>query len=1035
MPDRTALTAKEQAQWILHRLVPDRGVCNIQLAFRVERAVRWWPLQEALNHLLRRHPALRAVVATDAAVPSKRFLPEDEDMPFQLVPATEESLDEQLTAIVERPFEMDGSPLARAYLLTLPSASVVCIVVHHMVADHFTLKVLLDELPSLYDSYAADDEPPPRLAGTAPVYLEPVEDRAAVEYWLHHLDGVDPARLVLAGARPLRGRPTFAGDRTEWRLSKAAFAALTLMQERLRATQNTVLLAAYYLLLARHGAGPDLVVGVPVNGRFGVAPEVAGFHANTLPVRVTLDDTVPVKELVGQVVRALLSGMEYAGASFEAIQSSLTVRSDDWRVPLFRHMFNYRGHATLEASPRAIDRSMAGAPLTHVDIHVPISRLDLEWILWPSSTNVGITATFSTEVHDREFVELLLRRYEGTIVEMARDVEAPVGEILAWSDADRALSREHNATEREWPARSLLEQIRDWSSREPEAVAIRCGGQDTTYRELVAAADTVRQDLAGRGIGGGDVVALHATRGPGLVAAVLGIWLAGATYLPLDPAQPAARLAGQLDDAGVRLVLADEPPPASCLAGREWMRLPGADGDRPASGEAAADWPAPDPDGIAYLIYTSGSTGKPKGVEVAHRGLANVVLDFVDRLSLGPGQRTLWLTTFSFDISALELLMPLVSGGTLVVAPDADRVVADRLLDLVATERVDVVQATPTTWRHVSGDLRGRLAGRTVLSGGEPLHAALAERLLADGCRLFNVYGPTETTIWSTAVELTSPVPESVPVGRPIANTSVHVLTPDGRPVPPGVPGELCIGGAGLARGYRDQVELTAERFPTSPRLGRYYRTGDRVRLTADGLEFLGRLDRQVKVRGHRIELTEVESAIERHPGVGAAAVIAEPDSAGHLRLVAAVQVEEGGGPPAAERLREHLAGLLPDAAVPSRYVFLDALPLTGNGKVDYPALATRVRAEHGPAVTPDDPVLRRLVELWREVLGVDQLGPDADFFLHGGHSLLAVALAARVGEEFAQDVGFELVFEASTPVQMHALLHTRVRAADGVAR
>ncbi|MEU5783363.1 non-ribosomal peptide synthetase [Micromonospora lupini] len=1015
---------KEQAQWMLHRLVPGRGICNVGFALRVEHRLRWWPLQAALNHLVWRHPGLRATLHPSGSALYKRLAaPSDLAVPLDTLAATEDGLEAQITELVARPFDIEVGPLLRAYRLVLPTSDVICVVLHHVVGDAVTAGVLAYEMSRLYDAFAEHSVPPPELDVPAPVFVEEAPQHDTLDYWRTHLSGVKPDRLALAGARPAPTRPSFAGDRIERKLSSAARRAVERLRVRTRTTENVVLLAAYYLLLAKHGAGPDMVVGVMVNARRGGAPaDVVGYHANTLPVRVAVDLAATFAAIVRQTRDAFLTGLDHGDASFESVQHSLDSRSADWRVPLFRHAFNYM-------PPGRSSMTIAGKPVRSIDADNGMSRVDLEFFFWSLTEDIAVTARFSTEVHDRTQVETLLARFDRLLVALDENDERPVNLVDCDTEADCAARGAAIGPSRSWPAVTVADAIEAQARANPAATAI--GGR--TYGELHAAAGAVATVLREHGVGPGDVVGLYAERGEWLAVGALGVWAAGAAYLPLDPGHPLERVAYELDDAGVRVVLTDRALPLPAARDRISVQL-----EMAGAGEAARQQAPPcagaDP---AYVIYTSGSTGRPKGVVVSHANLTNVVRHFGDLLDMTADDRMLWLTTFSFDISALELFLPLVTGARVVAATDRDRSDPECLLRLVEEQEVSVLQATPTMWRHLAADLRGRLRGRRVLSGGEPLTPALAERLLADGCRLFNVYGPTETTIWSTATELTSPVPDPVPVGGPIANTNLRVTDAAGGAVPVGVPGELRIGGAGVATGYRGDPARTAQRFPVEGRHGRMYRTGDMVRQREDGgLEFLGRTDRQVKVRGHRVEPGEVEAVLEEHPEVRAAGVFVESDSAGHLRLVAAVQpaaVASGAGhsarPPQAddiplpERLRTFVAGRLPAAMTPSRFLVLTELPSTGNSKIDYQALARIEVAEASEERLPDDPTQRTLLELWREVLGDQRLSMESNFFLSGGHSLLAVQLADRVAMALGSKVGFDLVFEAPTPALLAARL------------
>jgi amino acid adenylation domain-containing protein len=1011
------LNLKERAQWMLHRLTPGQGICNLADALAVDRQLRWWPLQEALNHLLRRHRALRGTLRLSGATPRKFYLPEDTEFPFETRAATEDTVDDVLADVAAMPFDLDGAPLVRACLVMTPTGSVLCLVLHHLVGDHISFTVVLDELATLYDTYAAGAAVPERLVGPAPILVEGDPDPAVVDYWVQHLRGADPARMALAGARTIPGRPTFAGGIVDHMLSAEADAAVAALRRRTRLTANIVLLTAYFALLAKHGAGPDLVVGVPVNGRRAAHRDAVGFHVNTLPIRVHVDPAVDMAEFSRRVSGAFLLGLENSAASFEAVQFRLDARSGDWRAPLFRHMFNFR---PIVDSPKVGDDSLRPR-----ELRCTTSRLDVELEVRQRPSGTQILARFSTEVHDENEIATLLRRFDALLVAMAdAPADTPVGQVAGWTAEDERLVADLNNTANTEPAsRRPVGTVLDWiiqrAVESPDATAISAGGPgaaELSYAGLTAWAGQIASSLRRSGVQPGNVVGVHAGRGAELAAAVLGVWGAGAAYLVLDPQHPVARLGDQLQDAAVHVLLSAGPVADELTFGRTCLDISAIRGTTPTPEPTGG--PGWSGDAVAYVCYTSGSTGRPKGVEVTHDSLANLIAHFVAALPITADDRMLWLTTYSFDISALELFGPLAAGAAVIVADDEIRLRPSALVDLAEAAGVTMMQATPTTWRFLADKLTGRLPGITALTGGEAISSRLAERLLADGRSVLNVYGPTETTIWSTSARLSSPVPEPVPIGRPITATAVHVLDRLGNPAPPGVPGELCIGGAGVARGYRGRPELTAMQFRDDPRLGRYYRTGDLVRLGFDGLEFLGRLDRQVKVRGHRIELTEVERILGEDPDVKDVVVTVEADRSGEALLAAAIRSDLSGEAARAlvERLAAAAATRLPAASAPARYTVVDAFPLTGNGKVDHRALAARMDGGEGTDALPEDQLVATLVLAWRAVLGSERLGADANFFLCGGHSLLAAQLAARLSATLGRPLDFDAIFLAPTP-------------------
>ena len=691
-----------------------------------------------------------------------------------------------------------------------------------------------------------------------------------------------------------------------------------------------------------------------------------------------------------------------------------------------------------------------------------------------SPDGLRMTLRVNPQALDRDTAQRFADGMRAVARSAAADPDAPLAELDIMPAADRQrMLADWNDTAAAYPAGATLPAMfAEQVAATPEAVAVTFGCRSLSFASLDAAATRLARRLLGAGVRRGDLVAVHLRRSDTLLVTLLAVHRTGAAYLPLDPDHPAERLAMIIADARPRLLVTETPtpatPPAPVLLSPE-VTTPGALRDSaderagiPAvlfvdeadvTGEEAGD-PGPDvgalpppplPDEVAYVIYTSGSTGQPKGVEVEHRNLANLLLAMRDQLGAGSADAWLALTSPAFDISALELYLPLITGGRVVIAPPGAQRRPEALAGLAARERVTHVQATPSVWRLM---LPGGISGITALAGGEALPPDLADELRKRFDQVINVYGPTETTIWSTCAVLGETGPgETVTIGRPIANTQVYLLDESLRPVPVGIAGELCIGGDGVARGYRDMPGRTAEQFvpdPFGPPGSRLYRTGDLARWRADGeIEFIGRRDGQVKLLGHRIELGEIEARLREHPGVREAAVILHGDGSPDPRLVAYVVPANGTAPDLGE-LGARLSAIMPPAMIPSAYITLDALPLNPVGKLDRAALpappargAAEVpidgpRAESAPPSEPSADLAAQVSRIWREVLDLDEsaeLGIDDDLFDLGGHSLLITQITARIAEQIGVDVSLDAVFDDPTIAGMIAEIN-RLRAA-----
>lgn len=1037
----TPATSKERSLWLLEDLVPGAGVNNLTFTFQADGPLNGEALQRALSFLVRRHEVLRTVfrpdgTAADGSALRKWAVPADEARVTVGSHRSEPGADvlDGLTSFVGTPFRADGSLLLRARHVVRPDGDIFCLALHHSVYDGMSTAVVVEEFSALYDAFDAGAATPESLFGEVPRWEEPAPSDRSRAYWERQVAGLDVSTLNLWCDKPLPARTTLAGDWVTRKLSPEAAAVAKRLQRELRAPEVVILLAAYYVLLAAHGAGPDITVGSPVSVRGREQQKAIGYHINVLTLRESVAPERSFRELVTGLRRMFLEAVGHADFPVDELLEVVPRVDASWRNSIFRHVFNYVPNSNPEFK-------IGGGKARLLTVENGFSKFDLEFFVTVLGDSLQIRAAFYEDAYSRSDVELMIERYEGLLLALGSESDTPLGSLRVWSGRDHEIIDGANRTGRPLPYGSVLQAVARQVAERPGAVAVQEGDREVGYAELWRSAHGIAAQLRAAGAEPGSVVALLCRRGATLASAVLGVWLAGGVYLPLDPDHPAQRVVYQLEDARARLVIAD-PGVEVPLEDRVVIR-PARSGDDPAAGpaagpQAAADpgpVPEPDPDGRAYLIYTSGSTGRPKGTLISHRNLANLVDHFADELGCTPATSTLWMTTFSFDISALELLVPLATGGRVVVAPDGARVDGGQLLDVLQQHSIDIVQATPTTWRLVVQQAGARLEGRQVLSGGEPLPPTLARQLLATGAGLRNVYGPTETTIWSASGLIEDLDEGRLHVGRPIANTQIFVAAPDGRELPIGVRGELCIAGTGVGIGYHERDELTAERFASHPSYGKYYRTGDVARWLPDGtLEVLGRMDRQVKLRGNRIELGEVESVLLEHPGVRAAAVVLVGDPTTDGALVAFVVT----GPEHRERVIEelwsHTRTLLQGAAVPQEFIAVEAFPMTGNDKVDYPGLtrtaeARRARGADGPEEAADtgDAVVDELTALWRQLLGNSGLSAQSHFFTSGGHSLLGAQLVQKIDQRIGVRLKLADLFANPTPLA----LAERVRAAQ----
>lgn len=1025
---------KEQALWLLERLVPGTGVNNLSLALRVDSPLSVPLLNEALALLVSRHAALRtAFHAGETGMRREVLASRNQRVEVSRISASG-SLDAALTRFVAEPFTLDGKPLLRAGYFEHEAGDHFCLAVHHLVFDTASSVVLCNELIAAYTALAAGLHLPEELRGIAPVAEEAPASEKSLAFWRAELAGAQPQDLELNCGIPDRGdQPTLEGDQVTVPLSVEAVSTARRLTKELRAPEAVILLAAYSALLAGHGAGPDTVIGAPTDVRRQVAPGAVGYHVNVLPLRIGYRPDQSFKDLVRRTRDIFFGALSHSDVPVDHLLSEISRSSSSWRHTLFRHVFNY----VPQNGPAEF--TIGGIRAVPVTVENGSSKFDLEFFLLPSQKGISLRVVYNTQMLERSDAQALAARFDAFLIAVGADPELPLRNIHQHSPEDQLVIAAANDTAAP-EGLTVLEQIVARATAAPDRVAVEDGERQVSYGQLLEAARATERLLRDHGVTSHDWVAVHAPRGCELAAAVLGVWLAGAAYVPLDPDHPRQRVEYQLSDSGAVVVLAahdaSAPPTVpGCLV----LPLVSVPADAPlVSRERPVS--ARDPQAPAYLIYTSGSTGRPKGTVVGHGALANLIAHFAAELAVTLDDATLWMTTFTFDISALELFLPLVSGGRLVIATDDSRVDGAALAELLKRHEVSIVQATPTTWRLVVDAASDALSGRRVLCGGEPMPVQLARMLLDTGCELRNVYGPTETTIWSTSARLTAGLlrddDTTATVGTPLRNTQVFVAAPQGTELPVNVSGELCIAGSGVAIGYHDRPELTADRFGEHPAYGRFYRTGDRARWRADGtLEVMGRNDRQIKLRGNRLELGEIEVVLLAHPDVAAAAVVVAGDTSADGVLVAFVEARHA-AEDVADGLWEYARAELVSASVPHHFEVIPALPRTANDKVDYPTLvwrahewldATRDRAGTQTTLADsEDPLVLEIVELFRELLRTQRVDAATNFFTSGGYSLLGAQLAQRIGQSTGVRLRLAEVFSNSNPAALAQLVCSR---------
>jgi amino acid adenylation domain-containing protein len=1034
------LSDGQRALWLLHQLAPASAVYNVPSALRLLGPLDVVALRRAIESLVQRHAILRTTFPAVDGEPVQRVLATPE-VPLVLEPAAagEATLRDRLLDEAARPFRVDRDlPLRARLFVVSPAEHVLLVTMHHLVTDFWSQAIVLRELATLYaaeKSGAPAELPPVRetfqghARRQAEMLSRPDGERMA-RYWMDRLAGVLPV-LSLPTSRRRPPVQSFDGACETLTLGADLTASIRQLARRQGATPFAVLLSAFQALLHRYTGQDDIVVGTAVAGRTEAATaSTPGYFVNPVALRARPRPELPFDALLAQTRSDVRGALEHQEYPFARLVQRLRPARDPSRSPVFQAMFTLQqGHGTDTAKLTAFAMNVAGSRLPWADLTIEsvpleqhIAQFDLSLTVGEVEGRLHATFDYCTALFDADFVRTMARSFEELLRGAVATPSCPLGELPLLSDREREahLSR-WNDTRKAFPEDETIHAwIERQARRTPDAVALVSGGVPTSYAELLRRSGELAERLRREGVAAESVVGIYLERGAGLVTAMLATLRAGAAFLPLDPQYPAERLAAMLRDSRVRLVLtqtslASTLPPEVRALPLDALSLDAGSTTAPPVSVASRN--------LACVIYTSGSTGAPRGVMLEHRALVNLVASFHESYLPTTGDRILPVTS-SGSVSFVGEVLPLLCAGGAVVIPSQEEMLdEERLQALVRDRGVTILSTLPSRLATLRSTRLGASGVRLVLSGGEALSAAdLAN--VGGGLKLVNGYGLTETAACSTYHEVS---PEdlsagrTIPIGGPIRNTRLYVLDASLQCVPTGCAGELFIAGDGVARGYERLPAATAERFVPDPFFPgeRMYHTGDEVRRRADGeLEFLGRADQQVKIRGHRIELEEITAALRAHDAVEDALVVARGAAAADRHLVAYVVPAKGAEAPSPSVLSAFLRERLPAPMVPAAFVELASLPLSPNGKIDRsalpepgarrPELASSYRSPRGE-------LERVIADVWKEALRVEHVGLDDNFFDLGGHSLLLARVHATLKERLQRELTLVDLFRFPT--------------------
>lgn len=1035
--DELPLSFSQLRLWFLEQMEGELTAYNMPFIWRLKGAINVEALRRALEGIVDRHEPLRTTFMMVDGEPVQRigasesFQLSVEDFSSCTSKDREAMIAERCREEAERPFDLASDLMLRAELLQLASDDhFLLLTMHHIASDGWSIRVLWRELAVLYAGFSRDETPqlpelPLRYSDYAIWQRREFQEQqlsGLLDYWRTQLDGVSPLELPVDRPRP--PLPTHRGAHCEFQLDAKLVESLKQQAQAEEVTLHMALLAVFQILLSRYSRQNDIAVATPVAGRNDSQLEGhIGFFVNTLVLRTDLSDVETFRELLGSVREVSLAAYDHQELPFEKLVEELQPDRHLSRSPLVHVMFQLMSFSEQELALENLEVTRLPGSSQRV-------MFDLELHLWQHPDNIHGAFIYSTDLFDKSTIDRMLGHFVRLLSDIVANPDARLSDISMITENERhQLLVEWNNTALDYPRDKCVHEFFEYQAMHvPDAVAVSFETRELTYRELDERANQLAHHLRKLGVGPETLVGMCLERSIELVVGILGILKAGGAYVPLDAGYPQERLQLMFDDARfdflvTKQTLLNNLPETDCQTiclDRDAMTL---------QAESPTDSPvAVVPDNLAYVMFTSGSTGRPKGVQITHLAVVNLLTSMAAEPGLTANDRLLSVTRSTFDISVLELLLPLSVGACVNVMSAELAADATGLAKEIRRTSPTFMQATPATWQMLIESGWEGSRNLKALCGGEALTDSLARELFRRSGELWNMYGPTETTVWSTIHRVSADGNRGI-IGRPIGNTQVYVLDSYGQPTPTGIAGELHISGAGLARGYLNRPDLTAGKFIANPFDENpdsiMYRTGDLCRWTAEGtLEFQGRLDNQVKLRGYRIELGEIEAALDDHGEVAQSVVILRENSPGDKRI-AAYCVLTSGSEMVASELKRHLRGSLPDYMVPTEFVALDALPLTASGKVDRRALPVPEQSTglFSTGNQPSDRIEHRLQEIWQQLFGLNSIGTEENFFELGGHSLLAVRLAAEVERVLGSRLPIASIFQAPTIASLAEVL------------